>query len=78
MDTLQRARDIAADTYVRMEEANLAANGAPDLSAIEGQIKHTDDSWRDFIASYAHYMRKGCYDEGLPVQIALAALKVPA
>ena len=78
MDILQRARDIAADTYVRMEEARLAADGPPQISDYDGN-PYTEDSWREFTAGYTQHMRNGAYDSVLAVQVALAALnQVPA
>ena len=75
MDTLQRARDIAADTYVRMATTRLEEKGPPDGPT----LKCTADEWREHIASFSQIMRDGAYDAGLEVQIALAALnQVPA
>lgn len=62
-DTLiQRARDIAADTYIRLE----MKNPTPDRTAVE---------WARQIETYSRFLREGDYDQTREVQTALAALR---
>lgn len=59
---IQRARDIAADQYIRLEMKSPSP-------------RHTATEWAKHIQSYAAFMREGSYDDALPVQAALAALR---
>ena len=61
-DILQRARDIAADQYIR-----LAMKNPVDFE--------TFADWSAHIVSYANYMRSGQYDSSHQVQTALVALR---
>lgn len=65
-DLLQRARDIAADQYIRLQMKR----------PVDFE---TFADWSAHIARYADYMRSGQYDHTRDVQTALAALRsVPA
>jgi hypothetical protein len=61
-DLLQRARDIAADQYIRME----IKRPNPRSTFIE---------WSAHVEKYAEFMREGRYDHLEVVQTALAALR---
>lgn len=61
-DLLQRARDIAADQYIRLSIKNPTPN-------------HTLVEWADHVASYARILREGGLDHDREVQTALAALR---
>lgn len=61
-DLLQRARDIAADQYIRLE----MKNPTPDW---------TFELWAQHITDYTRWMREGAYDANREVQIALDALR---
>lgn len=59
---LQRARDIAADQYIRLE----MKRPTPD---------HTLARWSKHIEDYTRWLRSGAYDGNREVQTALAALR---
>lgn len=61
---IQRARNIAADTYVRMESER---KGTP--------AGHTAEGWAGHVQSYARFLRDGAYDDDWAVQSALAAIQ---
>jgi len=61
-DLLQRARDIAADQYVRLEMKNPTRHS-------------TFNEWSAHIERYTMFMREGRYDHKSEVQTALAALR---
>lgn len=63
-DLIQRARDIAADTFVKIE----AARGKKP-SQFETFAK-----WGEHIDSYSKFMREGAYDNDIVVQSTLVAL----
>jgi hypothetical protein len=61
-DLLQRARDIAADQYIRLTMKNPTnARNAVSLA------KH--------VQTYSDFMREGAYDDSIEVQSALVALR---
>jgi len=62
---IQRARDIAADQYIRLE----MKDPTPRYAATE---------WAAHIQSYTAFMRGGAYDNDLAVVSALAALRSAA
>ena len=65
-DTLiQRARDIAADQYIRLQ----VKNPTPHRRAVE---------WAQHVETYADFLRDGAYDDSVAVQTALAALRSAA
>ena len=59
---IQRARDIAAEQYIRLE----MKNPTPYRVATE---------WAEHIETYAAFMREGAYDDTISVQTALVALR---
>lgn len=61
-DLLQRARDIAADTYLRLQ----VKNPTPD---------RTLQQWAGHIPAYEALLRNGDLDQEREVQTALAALR---
>ena len=61
-DLLQRARDIAADQYIRLEMKNPTP-------------RQDFQGWSKHVERYASFMREGRYDDGCEVQTALAALR---
>ena len=62
-DTLiQRARHIAADTYIRLE----MKKPTNDRNAAE---------WAQHVEDFSNYLREGCFDQDREVQTALAALR---
>lgn len=61
-DLLQRARDIAAEQYVRLS----IKNPTPNYSLIV---------WAEHITAYARITREGGFDSDGEVQTALAALR---
>lgn len=61
-DIVQRARDIAADTYIRLE--------------MKEPTDHTTFAeWAAHIERFAGWLRDGTYDHRFEVQTALAALR---
>lgn len=62
-DTLiQRARDIAADQFIRLQVKNPTRL----RPAIE---------WAKHVEDYAQFLRDGAYDDDIAVQAPLAALR---
>ncbi|MEI6644095.1 MAG: hypothetical protein WCL10_18905 [Novosphingobium sp.] len=61
-DLLQRARDIAAEQYVRLSMKNPTPN-------------YTLTVWAEHIPAYARIIREGGFDHEREVQTALAALR---
>lgn len=61
-DLLQRARDIAADQYIR-----LSMKAPTDQRELR--------FWADHVERYSSYIREGLYDHKAEVQTALAALR---
>ncbi|CAB4120799.1 hypothetical protein UFOVP5_36 [uncultured Caudovirales phage] len=61
-DLLQRARDIAADQYIR-------------LSMKDPTPDHSFEKWSAHVECYSGFLRKGAYDQDLAVQTTLAALR---
>jgi len=59
---IQRARDIAADQYIRLE----MKDPTPRYAATD---------WAAHIQSYTAFMREGAYDNNIAVASALAALR---
>ena len=59
---IQRARDIAADQYIRLEMK-------------EATVDRSATEWAKHIQSYTGFMRAGAYDSSVEVQSALAALR---
>lgn len=64
VDLIQRARDIAADTYVRLE---VSRTKLPTTHA-------SHEAWGRHIDYYSRFMREGAYDDDVSVQAALSAL----
>jgi len=63
--TLQQARNIVADTYLKVETAR---GKKPDSFA-------TFAAWGSHLDDYSRYLREGAYDDDIAVQSALAALR---
>jgi hypothetical protein len=63
--TLQKARNIVADTYLKVETAR---GKKPDSFA-------TFAAWGQHIDDYSRFLREGAYDDDIAVQSALAALQ---
>jgi hypothetical protein len=61
-DLLQRARDIAADQYIR-------------LSMKKPTDQHGFAFWAAHVERYSGFLRDGGYDHHADVQTALAALR---
>jgi hypothetical protein len=59
---IQRARDIAADQYIRLTMKN-PTNGRNAVSFAE------------HVQRYSDFMRSGAYDDSIEVQSALVALR---
>lgn len=59
---IQQARDIAADQYIRLEMKDPTPFRAASM-------------WAEHVQTYAKHIRQGGFDNGLPVQAALAALR---
>ena len=64
-DLLQRARDIAADQYIR-------------LSIKNPTDQHGFAFWAAHVERYSGFIRDGGYDQKAEVQTALAALRSAA
>lgn len=61
-DLLQRARDIAADQYIRLQMKDPTP-------------RHTLASWGSHVVAYSRMLREGHLDHEREVQTALAALR---
>ena len=61
-DLLQRARDITADQYIRMQMKRPTRG-------------YSLTVWAEHVAAYARILREGGFDNDLEVQAALAALR---
>lgn len=59
---IQRARDIAADQFIRLEMKRPTGD-------------KTLREWAKQIEDYSQYMRTGAYDNSVEVQSALAVLR---
>jgi hypothetical protein len=64
-ELLQSARDIAVETFLQVEIYN--GKKPAYFKSYETWLKHLLD--------YTQYLREGAYDDGLPVQAVMTALK---